>query len=276
MPAHELNIAKEALLTMESSGVLGEEHRADLNFLAVGFSKTINGIRETMDKISHVPAGIYLSAHENAVKNLKKGNYSTLSKYQIRMPEGVEGEMLPWLETLQEICNDLEDIDTRLLKPLKLWVGRSISYPGEVEKLWLDNTISFIDVEGNKDKLRKLYSDKVQDSIAFVPMHKAYPSIKDFEKSGVIVDNLTKFSATILGKDLNKMTVEIDHLITRLIDENDRCDLMKKAPASTIMRLAEITHQAANELEMLSMILFQIRVASVAYSETLEKINKDL
>lgn len=276
MIAHELKIAKEALISMESHGILEGEQRDNLNFLSIGFSKTISGIKEVMEKISHIPTGVFVSAQQQAVKNVEKNTYSTLNKYMIRMPEGVSGEMIPWLEALSDASKSLKDIESRLIKPLKLWVGRSISYPGEIEKLWLDNSIAFAPVEKHCTALSKIYSDKVGDSLSFALIHDAYPKPKDFKEAGILVNELTEFSTDMLGKNLIKQCEEISSLVKRLIDENDRADLMKKAPKSSIIRLAETLHETAEEIEFLSVLLFQIRIASVAYSESIEKINKEL
>ena len=276
MGNHDLTIAREALANFAPGQVIGLENRLNLNFMATGFGTVVVDNAKRFINSSMVARFVPSANLSAASKKLERIPYATLDKYVIRTPEGVNGPMVPYLEVLDRAADDLLDIRDRLLNPLKQWLGRALTHPGFVEKVWMDADIRFIDVENHVNTLAKHYDDKVGDDISFNYLHKVYPKPSDFHTAQGMINDLVKESAILLGHDIPKLTEEISVLVKKLIAANEKADYLEKMPSASAAKLSDMLYHAGREVELLSIVLFQIKVASVAYEESVDKIIAEL
>lgn len=276
MGIYELQIANENLAQYKPGTVLGLENKTNLNFLAVSFGNSVSEIAKNFinnDVIaSFTPEFNALKAHSK----LESIPYSTLDKFTIRTPEGVTVPMLQYITVLDAAVDEMMTIKERLLKPLKDWCAKGIANPGHLEKAWLDKNLTYMDIDKHIDALKVCYDDTVGDDISYVPMVKAYPRPNDFKMSGEMVKDLVKESTILLSLEIPKMTEEIAGYVKKLVDENDKTEYMAKTPNASIAKLSDCLFHAAREVEFLSVLLFQVKAVSVAYEESVKKIEEQL
>ena len=268
-----LRIAQEALSEFEPGSFIGLEKRYDMNQMAVGFGtflKSLNGGEQAA--IAPLVEG---RPFKLAMRSLEETPISSLDNYRVPVPEGLNSQMVPYLRALKDAMNDLEDVKKRTLEPLRQWAGKAISEPDHVEKAWLDKHIKTVDIDVHILELSKLYSDQIGDNADGI-LHKVYPTVKSIRTAKDLLDELVEKSNIVLGYQLNEIADEIASLVKRVVDENDRADLLKKAPQATIARLSELLYQSARELELLASLMFQVKAAAHSFNESMTKISKDI
>lgn len=276
MGTPSLQQAYEELSKLTPGATLGLESRVPLTHLVTGFSSMAIDIARSFVKDNLVAPFTADYNVSQALSKLDKVNYVQLNKFTIRTPEGVSGPMLPYLETLDAALDDLMDIKSRLLDPLKQWCGKALANPGHIEKVWLDNNISFVDVDKHIAALALHYNDQVGDDISFAPISTIYPRAKDFDACRKMVQDISKESAKVLGDDIPKLAEDIATLVSKLVKANEESEYMNKVPTTSIAKLSESLYHAAREIELLSVVLFQVKVACVAFDESITKINSQL
>ncbi len=278
MPHQELQATVESIKAIiPLSGPVGSDNNKLLKELSKNFYQSLDTFLNTIRNFKQeIPIAMFASTTQTAARKIEKQQYSVLEKYIIRTPEGVVGPMLPFLNSLLSAVESLHDIDNRLLNPLKLWCGKALMNPGDIDKAWIDKNISMVDVKKISDGLGKHFNDKVGDMISFASIHQVYPKSGDFKQSGDVMEKLLKISAEVQGKNITTKSEEINVLVRKLVAAQEQDEYMANMSGTTLIMLADRLYQAALEIELLSIVLFQIKIASVAYSESVEKINKEL
>jgi hypothetical protein len=272
MSLHTLTIARDELKQFQPGTTLGLESRDALNHMAVGFTTFINELTVTFNPQNLIASLTRGNSVSEAMKKLQKQPYASLDKFLIRTPEGVVGPMYPYVVALDAAIDETMDVKERILEPLKQWLQKAIANPGHIEKVWLEK-IQFVDVDNHLSVLAKHYNDKVGDDLSFTSITQAYPSLNDFDKTGEMMRDIVTESTNVMGKDIPKICSDISSLVTKLVDANDRADFMEKAPKASMAKLSDVLYHAARDVELLSILVFQIRIASKAYDESVEKIN---
>ena len=272
----ELQTVSQELSTFEPGQTLGLESRDNLRDMSREFTGVIGGLLDDFKENKLIAALIPETDYMKANRKIGETPYSTLDAFSIRTPEGVTAPMVDYLRALDHAVDDLLTIRQRLLDPLKKWVGLALTNPGHAEKVWLDKNISYVDIQEHKESLREYYDDNVGDDISFASIHKVYPRGDDFRAAGVMMDDLSRESAKILGDDIPKVTEEISELVGRLMVANEDAELMEKTPKASIAKLSISLYHAGLEVEFLSVVLFQVRIAAEAYKESVKKINNKL
>ena len=272
----EIKLALESIGQLEVGKTVGEQNKGMLNQLVVGYHKAIETTLDLFDKINVIPIITGQSDITLTIKKFEDSKYSVLDKYVIRTPEGVVGPMIPYLSSLEEAVDALATIDKRLLSPLKLYLGKALTNSGDIDKVWLDDNLVTIDVDKFAKQIGKYYDDKVGDDLSFVRLHEAYPKPSDFKTATEIMDKLIKHSTELMGQEIPKKCDHINGLVNKLVEHNNKSGYMQNTPNQAIIKLSQFLYQTALEVEFLSVVLFQIRIASVAQAETVNKVIKDL
>lgn len=259
------------------SNPIGSKNNTLLRELSKNFYSSLETFLDTIRNFSQeIPIAMFSSTTQTAARKIEKQQYAVLEKYIIRTPEGVVGPMVPYLTTLLSAAEDLETIDERLLKPIKMWCAKALTNPGDIDKAWMDKNVKFIDTVKASGQIGKHFNDKVGDMISFASIHQVYPKSGDFKQAGDIMEKLLKISIDVQGKNITAIAEEINTLVRKLVAAQEQEEYMANMSGTTLIMLADRLHQTALEIELLSVVLFQIKIASVAYSESVEKINKEL
>lgn len=283
----ELRGYHEQLQAQTPYDFVGLESRAVLNYISSAvhsvsdnFGAFINNFKNSIggdQKLSAPFAAISPTELKAAVAALEPIPYSSMARYVIRCPEGVAGAMVPYLKALQTILLRLHDVDARVLVPLNRWVGQVLANPKHAEKAWApDGFISPAEMDKLVKPLEKHFVERYGSDVVMRPVHKVYPKKEDFEEAGEILIGLTDIVSAIMSKDLLGKAEEIAKNVKRLVELNDERDILENAQKRTLATMSMAIYDAARELEVISVLVFQVKVAITAYEETLKKINLEL
>lgn len=204
---------------------------------------------------------------------LNKRNRNVINSFTVITPEGVTNvNMLTYLTMLNEVTVKLTNIESRLLRPLEIWAGLMISDKNYRDKPWLVLDVSKVNVEAELAKLQLYFSNKGSDGMQEVKFTTAYGEIAALDKCGNILDQLTNMSSNLLGGRLSSYSTTVASLLN---DVTNRVN-MTELPEAKVKQIGNLVYHTAQEIELLAMVLFQIKVASNAHFETLKKIRTQL
>lgn len=258
---------ENTLPTME--GLEGIKYMTDIFTNKLG--KVLRMLSGGQDK-----GGVIVSSDVKiALKKLNEAGMENLKEYVIFTPEGVKNEMVPYLDVLMDAIIELSSIKERALKPLLLWVTNILTDPTYADKVWVNTNIESVDIKKIIKPLVKQFDDSQGDDLDRKTLLEVYPSTKEFSTTYKLLEELNKISSKVMASNLDKETEKLGNMFIKLRNE-DMENRFKNTHPKLIQLVSDKLFNTAKELELLSIMIFQVRVATTAYNNTLQKIYKEL
>lgn len=223
-----------------------------------------------------IPFSILHSELNNVLNVLSKHTRTSLENFVVYTPEYVSGKLTPYYETLLEAFGELKDVEKRLLLPLEKWAGLMISDPTFSEKVWINLPVKDNRVQTQLDNLQKHFNSSAGDNIANRYFEDVYVDSNGVKEAYFVLDKLISESMDMLDGKLSAKSKSLSALLTRLADDKNVANKLHDLPDEKIKPITELVLQAAKELELLSIVLFNIKTASYAQKETYKKIMTEL
>ena len=208
-----------------------------------------------------------------AIAKLMKIKVHNLSNFSVYIPEGLTSPMVSYLQFLNSSIAELSSVDNRLLRPLEMWAGQLISDPSYATKVWVNTFGAAANTTKMADDLKHFFttdSKKVHTNMAIFT--NVYIGQSDVLDSNHLLGKLVEMSDNLLSGLLSERVKAVSKLIGQAMD----LESFSKIPSERIKPIITLTGQAATEIEMLSMLIFQVKSAATAYSNTVDKINSQL
>lgn len=243
------------------------------------FNGFIDKFSSLFNARSLVPVSLVKTDYKTSVFLIKKYTKLDLEHFTVIVPEYVDSKMNLYLDMLREVLIHLQDVEKDLLVPLERWVGSMITDPEYSSKIWVnlyvpaDRTAK---LEIHKEKLASFFSETKSDHMTNRPFFEMYDSAEDFDKSCDSIENLTKLTLKFLDGKLSKRATDVAKQIHKLSEKKEVANDISEIPYEKIKPIIDLTLQIAKELELLSIVMFQVKCASYATEETIKKINEEL
>lgn len=275
-------IAEEFAVESLQFEELGLEGRISLNFMGVKFGEIIRNfsryVKEKTDLKKEIDASVMRPVDRSQKRRVEKifkvTPYTSLQNFTIRVPEAVSGQMRPYTQALVVGLEGLTTVEKRLIDPLTRWCADALSSEsgprqyiiakkGAPEAPYLKESL---------EVLREHYDEKASSDLTYAKTLTVYPTEKSLYETGDNIDKLAALTTKVASMRLAEKTAECASLVQRVVDENDRDNILEHLPRHTIHNLAQMVYQAAHEVEAIALMVHQARAAGVAYNETLTKI----
>lgn len=210
------------------------------------------------------------------VKTLSDLHMGTLSKYQVYAPIIMSGSLLDHLSTLETALSELSTIELRILKPIRTWAGNMIVDTESASKIWPGAHLKTVNIKQITDSWP--HTDIYQQDTDGVlrSIQKVYTQAVDLELASNVLNRLNTNAVsdeiTNLSKDIRN-TMEV---FERLKNDKEAIARIQSVDPKAKDKVKTLLHHAASEVSLLSVVLFQIQVATTLHRASLEKIKKDL
>lgn len=210
-------------------------------------------------------------------KTLESKNKVELSKYVIYTPENVSSPMPDYLTQVKIALNRIKDLEVRLLDPLKTWAGLMLSDSSYIEKVWVTTAVEERNIKVVLEPLQKCFDGKQTDELEQHSILKAYPNLAiDLKICSDLINELIKEGMGVLNKDIVTKSTNLYNLMNRVSNDPDIKAKLPLVEKNKMLKVINLTYQLANEIELLAVLLFQVKIASYAHNKTLVKIKKEL
>ncbi len=211
----------------------------------------------------------HLMAAENKVNSRPSID---LDGFTVYTPECVIGSIPQYAMALSAAMTQLKDVESRILKPLLNWTNMLLDDPSYSDRAWVLNGYMPIDLKGLNKQLSVHFNGAKGDGNTDTPFNKAYPEKDGLSMTSKILADLIKQSNTVLNSDLPDKATDI----RKAIEEIHVRKLLSETQTAKMKYISDVVRHAGEELEMLAVIIFQIRSASYCHNETLIKIKEKL
>lgn len=241
-----------------------------------GFAAFLNLIGAVKDKLAaflqiNQPAIVFQPG--TRLKDIfKKRPYTSFAEVKVRMPEAIKTDMSKYIGGLEDILDDLEDIKKDMLVPLRDWAAGTLSTPGFADKAWLDSKVKIVKLDKLKKEFAKYYDPSISDLDNLVPLYKAYPTEKAFLSAAEDIADLVETVNEIHDSGINGVIKEILDYTNQLKEVENERGAFEKTPAATMARVSELLYSAAESVEFLAIIMFQVDVTAKSYTEMTDKL----
>ena len=246
---------------------------SELSNYFTGFISKVVGIFETKKLI---PFAFVRNDLRSAVALINKRSKFELENFAIITPEYIDGSIVPYLQALREVLAELSNIEVRILKPLENWAANMLTTPGYADKLWLAMPTADKKVEEYSDKLHAYFNDSVGDGVANRSFMAVYGDGNGLTHAATLVEDLTTQSMKMLDGKLSTNASSLAKFIHNLSEKSTAANEVHNLPEEKIKPIIALVIQAARELELLAIVLFNIKTVTYAHSETVNKINNQL
>lgn len=257
-------------ISLEDGYPLIDSFKAMQGYMANFFNKA-NIVLKSPD----IKPAIYID-HDlrDAVKILDKQSSLTLMHFTVIVPEQLNGNMTGYLKDVETIYDLLSTVENRLLIPLENWAANIISTPGFDEKIWMDLPRKFIDIEKTKKDLSKHFNNSVGDDYADRLFKEVYGNTHQMIACYAQTKKLNEHVLMLLDGRLTTRINKITELYDRILKISQTNTMVSKLSHEQIRPLAAVMLQAAKEIELLSIVMFQIRAVNWGETQTIDKIKK--
>lgn len=212
------------------------------------------------------------SDHEIAVKILTNYTRTQLEHFTVYTPEYVSGQIVPYLKTLTEVMTELSNVEQKLLVPLEKWVANMLTDPTYSEKTWVAIPTKDNSVEKHTEELHKFFNESSGDDVCFKTFEQVYVDLNGFKEADKLIEPLVALSAKILDGKLTARAKNLSATIMRLTENKNSANSLSELPDTKVKPIIDITLQAARELELLAIVMFQIRCVSYSQKQSTKKI----
>lgn len=209
-----------------------------------------------------------------ALKKIKSTGMGIAGELLVSTPEGVIGEMVPYLVALDNAMEELSSIDKRVIRPLQQWAGNVVADASYMEKVWLQSNVTTVDIRPLVKDLSKHYDDRASDDLTEVPLSNRYPVGKDLETASELLTGLNDKAEAVLALNLAELATITGDLLNDVTRELSK-DNSKEAKR-VLKQVSELSYQAASEIELVSVLIFQIKVAVESHNRVLDRVRYNL
>lgn len=223
-----------------------------------------------------IPVGVNAFTLDKSIRLLKGLNKNDLTHFMVYAPEYIDKDFPAFLNDLTEVMNELVNIEKQILIPLEQWAGNIITDPDYVHKIWTALPTKNDGISKHTEKLHKHFNESAGDGVAQRPIFALYNSVDGLKQVSELLKPLIEQSMKLLDGKLLKRANEVSALLMRISREEKYAKELRELPVAKIKPIVELTRQAALELELLSICMFQIKVSSYAHNENLKKISEQL
>ena len=222
-------------------------------------------------------------APNSVKKELTKGNVGLveknkklLSTYLVYTPENIDKNFVEYLTTLKTVLDELKTVEKDDLIPLEQWAANFISSEVFAKKTWIFLNKKESNIEKHKTELQKHFNESIGDSIATRPIFTVYGNSEGINKATSLLIDLVDISNSLLDGSITKRADSISVLMRKIATDDKVKERLLAQPEEKIKPVIELIKQASLKLELLSIVLFQVKNAAYSHNESMEKIKKEL
>lgn len=237
-----------------------------------GFFPKFNTI---VTSASLMPSAIIKTDSEKAIIKIKAASRIVLSEYMIYAPEYLSKDIVGYLTILANVLAELKNIEKDLLHPIYMWLANIYSDPETVNKIWVNLPPAHSTVLKHSEKLHNYFSVEGSDGLHRRLFNDIYKDAQNLATADKVLSDLGKEAGLIMTNTLVKKIDDIVGLTAELNRNSDQ-KALQNLPAEKLKYAADVIYRAASELELLAIVLFQIKVTTFAHLETVKKINSEL
>lgn len=208
---------------------------------------------------------------------LAKNKLSAHKEHQLKLfklivPENVISPIDVVVTCISGLIPNLSTIEAEMLDPLVDWSNKILGDREYAGKVWVLKDKPKLDVDSAYRKLRVHFDDRRGSGQGDVEFYKAYSTVSAFIKTNEDIEELEKFANSMLnGKLIYKMQLITDNL--RAIYKEGYVNNLADTKIGPVKDLAL---NAARAIELLSIILFEIKSITYVHGKNIEKINQNL
>lgn len=270
----------QQLNALEISSNYTDYSLEDGTFNLVGLSNFYTGFVSRVSAIFNgkklIPITFGQSDLQKAVDIIKKYSPTALEHFAIVAPEYIDGKLVPYVDTLNDVLDELSGIENNLLKPLEQWAANMVTDPEYGEKAWTSIPNKTTNIDKHTDELKKYFNESVGDGVANRLFNNTYVDSKGLELVSSGIEKLSSKSMHLLDGKLTNRADNISMLIRKLTSEENVANKVNSIPPQKLKSIVNLVLQTAKELELLSIVLFQIKTLSYSNTETIKKIINQL
>ncbi len=236
----------------------------------------VNKITNVFNNKKLTPTVVSFFESGTATNLLKKYPLYNLEHFTVITPEYITGDLIEYYKVLEKVLLELSTIQKRVLTPLEQWVAYSLSDPNYTDKVWINTPLGETAIKDYSEQIHKYFNTSIGDGVTnqlFIDTYKTPDRLKEATK---ILDDLSKLAIKLLDGKITKQVETIAVLINKLIQKKDITNKINNLPFEKMKPIGELTLLAAKELELLAIVLYQVKIASYAHEETIKKINNQL
>lgn len=236
----------------------------------------MDGICDIFKNPGLIPIPFIRSDLDVAVIRLSKQPRIRLDYFTVVAPEYLSKDFPEYLQTLQDVLTQLLTIEKRLLQPIEIWCEKMLGEKDFAEKAWVMLPGLTDEVQVHQDTLKGYFNGSVGKGIDNKKFYDMYSNVPRFKESSLVIDELNKLAQKALGGKLHDRAKNISYQIDRINKKEKLVAVIKTLPEGKIATISALTYECAKQMEMMAIVLYQIRVAGQAFKETVQKINKEL
>jgi hypothetical protein len=210
-----------------------------------------------------------------AVKKISALTPVNREAYQVYGPEYLTKNFTGYLKLLDEAFSELKTIEKELLIPIEMWIANMISNDEYSKKVWTTLPSAESKISKYSETIHKYLDDSADDNLHRRPFSILYGTADGLIEADLLLRDLSQQSGSMLDGTLTKRTDSILKLMQQLLDKKNGNQLEDLTP-DKIKSISNVVLRAARELELLAVILFQIKISAAAQEQTVKKINKEL
>ena len=192
----------QQLKVIDTSVLYTDYSLEDGTFNLTGLSNFYSGFISKVSDIFNgkrlIPIPFVQSDLKKAVIILNKYKSTDLAHFAIIAPEYIDGKLVPYVNTLNDVLDELSNIENSLLKPLEQWAANMISDPEYGEKAWISIPNKTSNIDKHTDELKKYFNESVGDGVANRLFNNTYVDSKGLEIVSSVLDSLINKSVHLL------------------------------------------------------------------------------
>jgi len=268
----------DQLLTTEDQFPVTYSMEDLFNFLELKnyFTNFISKIVNVFSNKDLTPQPVSLFETSIAVKLIKRYPLYNLEHFTVITPEYITGDIVSYYNVLNSVLAELTTVKQRVLDPLEKWAGYILSDNEYVNKIWPSVPLGEKVINQHTNQIHQYFNTSVGDGVNNQLFIKTYKTSENLKEGGAVLDNLVNVSVKMLDNKIIKQTEHIAELITKITQKKPTNDSLNRLPFEKLKPIGDLTLLAAKELELLAIVIYQVKIASYAYTQTINKINKEM
>lgn len=203
-------------------------------------------------------------------KKLDNYNYLDLKEVSVYKPIGLTVPFIKLLETIENIQEQLLDIEQRLIRPYMLWSGQILNNPEKLQRLSVNEVITFLDTKTYNKLLDSLFDPNDVNSLE--KFGKLFESntqaLEVLDRANQIIMNQNQLPPKKLLKTVDEASKRTEMLIRR-------CQFAKDSPlcsAASKKVIADVLYDMGVEVTLYSRLSYNIISTQVALTDSFDKI----
>ena len=224
------------------------------------------------------PYNLTVGSNDKLARKLDGKSQEDLDPITVYHPQGFNEFVLPYANFISTALDQVANLDTRILIPLTKYLQRIVSNPEAIDEVWVAKDVSYADVEKLTKEMAKFFDKRIRqgdrnDKAAFSEL---YGSKRDFTRTGEVLAEAKKKADSIdLGR-LKKAEQDLFDTVKLYIELVNDGKARQITNRQAIKKVTHTVSQAVQELEFISVLLFNLKTMHVAYSDSVEKLEDNL